>query len=82
MKNRKFFTNTKSAWSEWKRTGSLFGLLSICLCEKTEILTFHAIFQEVNDKKLNEGNASSESRSEETLFLGKNNEEKYRRYFA
>jgi hypothetical protein len=39
--------------SEWKRTRS----------------SFHAIFQEVNDKK-------------ETLFLGKNNEEKYRRYFA
>ncbi|MDO8528876.1 MAG: hypothetical protein Q7S06_03220 [Nanoarchaeota archaeon] len=31
--------------------------------------SFHAIFQKVNDKK-------------ETLFLGKNNEEKYRRFFA
>ncbi|MDO8528341.1 MAG: hypothetical protein Q7S06_00425 [Nanoarchaeota archaeon] len=31
--------------------------------------SFHALFQKVNDKK-------------ETLFLGKNNEEKYRRYFA
>ncbi len=31
--------------------------------------SFHVIFQKVNDKK-------------EMLFLGKNNEEKYLRYFA